>query len=82
MTIIKLETPEEDWASDDLQVVVEDALKGEKNCQYYLKQIWDESWSSIKKKLKDREEYGGSIWYVWWMDGVRGHLARKRGAEE
>jgi hypothetical protein len=37
----------------------------------YLRRLWDgESWKSIKEKLMTE----GSVWYVWWMDGVRQHL--------
>lgn len=77
----KLETSVEEFASESLSEICEDALKGNKKAQRYLRKVWDnEKWSSIKQKLKDINEIGGSIWYVWWMDGVRNHiyLSRKK----
>ena len=33
-----------------------------------------ESWKSIKNKL----ETEGSVWYVWWMDGVRKFMREEK----
>jgi len=42
----------------------------------YLRKLWDgESWQDIKRKLLTE----GSVWYVWWMDGVRQHLSNLAG---
>lgn len=35
-----------------------------------------ERWQSVKTKL----ETEGSVWYVWWMDGVRQHIVNYQGA--
>jgi len=70
-----LEAPDEEQASVDLSIVCEIALDGDKDAQAYLETLWDgESWQSIKGKL----ETEGSAWYVWWMDGVRQHLANSK----
>ena len=77
--IWKLETPNEELASIDLNFIIEDAFKFEGVSERaYLRRLWDgESWKSIKEKLMTE----GSAWYVWYMDGVRNHmiqLARSR----
>lgn len=67
-----LETPSEEAAIDSLTFIVDRAIEGNRKAQSYLRKLWDgESWASIKGKLLVE----GSSWYVWWMDGVRRHLA-------
>ena len=68
----KLETGDEEMASEDLNMVIDNAMKftgtRERN---YLKGLWPEcSWKTIRERL-DTE---GSVWYVFYMDGVRQHL--------
>ena len=66
-----LESTGEEVASTDLCYITEQALAGDANLQDYLSELWDgESWESITDKL----ETEGSVWYVWWVDGVRQHL--------
>ena len=66
-----LEEPCEEVASNDLSYLADLALSGRRRTQNYLRTLWDgESWESIKAKL----ETEGSLWYIWWMDGVRQHL--------
>ena len=66
-----LETPDEEGASIDLNLIIEDAFNHSRQAINYLRRLWDdESWTSIKSKL----EVEGSAWYVWYMDGVRQHL--------
>lgn len=68
----ELNTLSEESASNDLDWFVEEAFRGNRKAINYLKKLWkSESWKSIKVKL----EAEGSTWYVWWMDGVRQHLA-------
>ena len=71
-TIWKLETPDEDFASDDLNMIIDEAMRFRGVSERtYLRRLWDgESWKSIKAKLMTE----GSAWYVWYMDGVRQHL--------
>ena len=66
----KLETPDEESASIDLALLAERALKWT-TPRAYLEELWGEPWLNIKAKLQTE----GSCWYVWWMDGVRRHLA-------
>lgn len=66
-----LEGEKEQRASDVLDMVCTLAMEGDKGEQKTCETVWDEKWSSIRSKLRDMEEKGGSIWYVWWMDGVR-----------
>jgi len=69
--VIKLETVEQDCASDELSLIAEFACNGHRISQNYLKKLWPEcSWSTIKDRLNAE----GSVWYVWWMDGVNQHL--------
>lgn len=72
--VIQLETDDEIVASDGLSAIVESAFLGRHSCQDYLKKLWNENWLSIKEKLQTE----GSVWYVWWMDGVRQHLENIR----
>ena len=67
-----LESSQEQYTSDDLNFIIEEALKFRGTSQRaYLRKLWDrEDWQSIKKKLLTE----GSVWYVWYMDGVRQHL--------
>jgi len=68
-----LETPDEEMASNDLNCIIEQAFRfsGSRE-RAYLRKLWDnEPWHSIKLKLMTE----GSCWYVWYMDGVRQHLA-------
>ncbi len=68
----KLEDADQDYASDDLSLIVEEAMKFTGTAsRNYLKTLWQgESWQRIKAKLQTE----GSVWYVWWMDGVNTHL--------
>lgn len=69
----KLETEEEDIASLELNLICEEALGGDRKAQNCLKSLWEESWQSIKAKLLTE----GSLWCVWWMDGVRKYLTTR-----
>lgn len=68
----KLESADQDMASDDLNCIIDKALtfRGVSE-RAYLRKLWDgESWESIKRKALTE----GSVWYVWYMDGVNTHL--------
>lgn len=66
-----LETDQEQWAIDSFQWEIDKALDGDRKSINYLRKLWDnEKWLSIKEKLQTE----GSVWYVWYMDGVRQHL--------
>jgi len=68
----QFETSDEEDASEDLNYIIDRALKFEGSHERaYLRKLWDgESWKSIKEKLLTE----GSAWHVWYMDGVRQHL--------
>jgi len=69
----KLESNDEEFASDMLSQIANEAMKGDVSQQQYLSNLWDgESWESIQKKLQAE----GSTWYVWWMDGVRKFMSQ------
>ena len=83
--VIILESSDEEFASEDLNILVDNIF--DKRGSFgnrmliikYLRSLWDnESWQSIKKKLLTE----GSIWYVWYMDGVRQHLINIRKQED
>jgi len=65
-----LENGKERQASDDLSIIAGFAVDGDTDAQSYLKELWGENWPSIKEKLLTE----GSVWYVWWMDGVKQHI--------
>lgn len=71
----ELETLDEQRANDDLLGIAYCAFAGQPWAVAYLTDLWDgENWDSIKIKLETER----SVWYVWWRDGVRKHLAQSR----
>lgn len=66
----KFESPDEDNVSDELNDVCNEARNGNIEAQQFLSDLWDESWDSIKGKLATE----GSVWYVWWMDGIHRYM--------
>ena len=67
----KLETADQDFASDDLNHIIDTAMTFHGNsARAYCRHLWNEKWPSIKSKLMVE----GSAWYVWYMDGVNHHL--------
>ena len=67
-----LETPAEDIAGEELGIIAQWATSNSTHYRNYLKSLWPEcSWETIKERLNAE----GATWYVWWMDGVRQHLA-------
>lgn len=67
----ELETPAQDWASDTINMMYEDARKGSVGKRNFLKRLYEDNWDTIKNRM----EAEGSIWYVWYMDGVNKLLA-------
>jgi hypothetical protein len=73
----KLETDEEEAYSNILSDICQKAKNGDIEEREFLSGLWDgESWESIEEKL-DTE---GSVWYVWWMDGVRNLMRKEKEA--
>lgn len=71
----ELETPDEACEADRLSYICQKAYDGDRKAQNLLKKVWQgESWKSIKEKL----EVEGSVWYVWYMDGVREFMRLER----
>lgn len=67
----QFESKAEVVAAQDLNIIITQATEGNRKAQNYLRKLWgSESWQSIKSKLAVE----GSVWYVWYMDGVRKHL--------
>lgn len=67
----QLENEQQIAASEDLNVFIMQALNGKRSSLNYLKTLWPEcSWQTIKDRLNTE----GSVWYVWWMDGVNQHI--------
>jgi hypothetical protein len=64
----ELETSEEQEACNTINYLYERATKYR---QVYprnvLKRLYGDSWETIKERMKTE----GSVWYVWYMDGVR-----------
>jgi uncharacterized Zn finger protein (UPF0148 family) len=73
--VIELESEPEKEASDVLDSeYIQPALAGNEDAQKFLMDLWGESWEEIKEKL----ETEGSVWYVWWMDGVHKFMAQTK----
>lgn len=71
----QLENQKQIDASDDLNILITQALNGKRSSLNYLKTLWPEcNWQEIKNKLNTE----GSVWYVWYMDGVNQHIANLR----
>jgi len=69
----QLENGQQIVASEDLNVIIEEALAGNRKSQNYLKRLWGDSWQTIKERVNTE----GSVWYVWYMDGVNQHIFNK-----
>jgi spore maturation protein CgeB len=71
-----LETGDEEWASEDLGLIIGEAMKFKgTSARAYLRKLWgNESWKSIKEKLHTE----GSVWYVWYLDSVKNHLINRK----
>ena len=67
-----LENTDQECASTDLGFIIDRAMTFQGVSERaYLRRLWDsEPWPSIKEKLLTE----GSVWYVWYMDGVNQHL--------
>jgi aspartyl aminopeptidase len=63
----KLETPEQDEAIDYINFLYHQATEYRSvSARNFLKRLYEDSWETIKERM----EAEGSIWYVWYMDGV------------
>ncbi len=59
---------------EELSRIASFAIAGHRKSQNYLKKLWPEcNWAIIKERLQTE----GSVWVVWWMDGVNQHLQNK-----
>ena len=67
-----LENTSQECASTDLGFIIDQALTFQGVSERaYLRRLWyGEPWPKIKEKLLTE----GSVWYVWYMDGVNQHL--------
>jgi len=75
MTIIKLETDLQDQACNEINHLYDLAIAnggGSVYARNVIKKCYDDSWNEIKKKM----ETEGSVWYVWYMDGVNRYIQR------
>ncbi len=66
----KLETTEQDWASEEINFLYDEARRGGVAARNYLKKLYGDSWDTIKERMNTE----GSTWYVWYMDGVNQFL--------
>ncbi len=73
----QLENYQQIMAGKDLSRIAELAITGHRKSQNYLKKLWGEKWPCIKEKLLVE----GSVWYVWWMDGVNQHIINGKGSQ-
>ena len=66
----QLETPKEEMYCNIINNFYEKATKGDRNLQNGLKRWFESDWQTIQKRF----ETEGSVWYVWYMDGVRNYM--------
>ena len=73
----QLETPLEELACNKINYLYEQAYK-KRRLRKLLEECFEDDW----KTIKERFETEGSVWYVWYMDGVRkfitNHLTIKK----
>mgnify|MGYP001608245990 CR=1 FL=1 len=69
-SVWQLETPSELDACNLMHLLYEQARKGKVSSRNLLKRCYGDSWETIKERM----ETEGSVWYVWYMDGVRNLL--------
>lgn len=65
-----LETLNEELASRHINFIYDMAISGNKDAQNLLKKCFDDDWQTIKERF----ETEGSVWHVWYMDGVRAFM--------
>ena len=63
----KLETLSEEIACNEINSLYELAKNGKVSARNLLKKCYETNWNEIKEKM----EAEGSVWYVWYMDGIR-----------
>lgn len=68
-SIICLESQDEEYYSWSLRTWIDATIEsGDEVSKKAICTLWDgEEWDSIVEKANVE----GSVWYVWWMDGVR-----------
>jgi len=72
MVVWKLETPNEEMACYIVNDLYTQARAGKTRARNILKKCFYGNWNDIKEKM----ETEGSVWYVWYMEGV-GNFMRK-----
>jgi len=67
----ELETRDQQFVSGHLNTIIEQAVCFKKTrARNYLKTLWPEcNWRTIKERLLTE----GSVWYVFYIDGVNQH---------
>ena len=66
----KLETAQQEEACETINFLYEQAKAGKVYPRNVLKRLYGDSWETIKERM----ETEGSVWYVWYMDGVNNLL--------
>ena len=68
-----LESPIQDFASSILSTMYEKAkTRAGKPEREILKACFNSKWETIKNRF----ETEGSVWYVWYMDGVNAFISK------
>lgn len=62
----KLETPTQETYCDFMNNLYEQAINGSVSARNLIKKCYGDKWDTIKEKMNAE----GSIWYIWYMDGV------------
>jgi len=66
--IIQLETENEIYLCDYMNMLYNEAIEGKVSARNFIKKCYsDYNWQTIKERM----ETEGSVWYVWYMDGIR-----------
>jgi hypothetical protein len=80
MTIWMLESQAEESYSYSLSEWIQEVIDNPSDDAIAsIRTLWDnESWESIVSRFNTE----GSVWYVWWMDGVRTYMQLDVGSDE
>jgi len=62
----QLETLDEQFACDFMNWLYKQAISDGVGARNLVKKCYGDSWNTIKERMNTE----GSIWYVWYMDGV------------
>jgi len=70
----QFESQQEIDSCDLMNSLYEQAINGKVSARNLIKKCYGNNWDTIKERMNTE----GSVWYVWYMDGVRVLLSRTK----